>query len=143
MLVRTNAGGILMLDSLFKTTGGWVQEWSLHLFQNDYSPNVNSVLGDFTEADYTGYAAVTFDTTDMQAAFVNTAGVPELDFPATVFRPGDPTATPNDIYGWYITETDNNTVLMAERFSGAPIPLASPLDQLTVLVRYTSMSQGG
>lgn len=32
--------------------GGSLETSTLHLYQNDFTPNKNSVLADFTEADY-------------------------------------------------------------------------------------------
>jgi len=104
---------------------------TIKLFKNDMVPDVGTVLADFTEADFSGYAA--------QA--VATWGVPYIDqvnggvsitAPAHQFQAANPTTVPNTVYGYYLEDTGGNLV-QAGRFD-APIDMVQPSDGFVLAV---------
>jgi len=87
----------------------------LKLFQNDFTPNFDSVIGDFTEADFVGYAAI-------EAAGNPTIGVDPVTGDLLVvwadgsnFLAGAITG-PQTLYGWFVTNSAENASYMAGRF---------------------------
>src|SRR4051794_24675060 len=85
----------------------------VRLFKNNYTPIATTVVGDLTEANFSGYAAVT----------------PSFGSSATVTSKGTITdgssrdfthnggATSNTVYGYYVTyESGGSTLLWAEKF---------------------------
>jgi len=95
---------------------------TLHLFQNDISPTPETVVGDFDEADFTGYAAEA--GVDFGAAYLDEPNleakltIPTVQFSAT----GG--ATPNTIYGGYITDAAGTYLYGSQRFA-VPIQINS------------------
>ncbi len=102
--------------------GAGANVWfSIHLFQNNFVPTQASVLADFTEADFSGYAAVTLV---FSAAFVNGTPAGQMNA-ASVTWVRAVGATSNTIYGMYITDAAGN-VSTYELFA-APIPMIVPV----------------
>lgn len=93
----------------------------LHVFKNDYTPSPSSVLADFEEADFTGYAAVTLD--DWGEAFLQADGSGVMVHSSIQFTPSG-TAIDNTVYGWYITDTAGTGYIAAGLFE-EPVSLAS------------------
>lgn len=96
----------------------------LHLYKNNFTPAITSVAGDFTEADFSGYAPYDFSAggQNWPAAAADGSNNAEsahaiIDF---IHNGG---GTPNDIYGWYIVDGAGN-LIAAERLPGAPFTCA-------------------
>jgi len=85
----------------------------LHLYQNDINPDANSVVGSFTEATFTGYAAIPLT---MSAVALNDSNIPVSQSNLCHFQPSG-TAVTNTIYGLYITDEPGTTLLVAQRFN--------------------------
>jgi Tfp pilus assembly major pilin PilA len=111
----------------------------IHLYQNNttYNPNVTTLL-DLTEATYTGYAPVTLT---WDAASVSDDGNVETHSNRVTWRPTDG-VTPNDIYGYYITDTAGTALLGGGRFDGAPLPMHGALDVILTTVVFRFGNQG-
>jgi len=95
--------------------GGTPPDWTLHLYQNSYTPDDSSVLSDFTESTFGGYAPVAILRSEMGAPAI-TANV------AYTTRSTAPTFTcssgsPENCYGWYLTSDDDDTVIAAQKFN--------------------------
>lgn len=127
-MITPNAKLLEMLAALItaELDGG-----SLRLFKNDFVPNENSVAGDFTVADFTGYANVA----------VATWGTPYLDDLArpttlgglrTFAQTG--TAVNNVVYGVYYLNATNELV-WAERFA-EPFAFAGTGTTLPIVPKY-------
>lgn len=97
---------------------------TVHLYQNDVTPTVNSLLADFTEATFDGYGSATITWGSATNGPGDEASVygTGLSFIAT----GD--TTPNIIYGWWLQNAGG--FRFAERFD-EPIPIASTGDDVT------------
>lgn len=96
-----------MLDVLFATT------LVLRLFKNNISPNNASVLADFTEANFTGYAAITLTG----GSWTTTAGAPSVAAYAQQTFSSSAAQAAQSVYGYYITRTATSRVWAYERFS--------------------------
>lgn len=125
MLVR--AYSIIDMDALKTVLANSV----LNLFQNDYTPNINTALGDLTVATFTGYAPVTL--TAWSAPFLDAGGLVSIISPLAVFRPTASTVQ-NVIYGWYLTEM-GGTLVSAGRFVEAPVSMGSTLNVIQLNAR--------
>jgi len=107
----------LMTDML-----GNGNNWTLKLFKNDQTPGESDVAGDYTEADFTDYAAKTL---------TRSVGASTWGTPATVagttsseYNSGTPQswtcgASGNTIYGYFVVDASTGTLIYAERFSSA------------------------
>jgi len=103
------------------------------LFKNDFTPDANSVLADFTEADFSGYAKVfpneAFYKNDTDNRF-------EQQHAVGVFTHNGGGVS-NTIYGWYaVGAVDNgggtqSEVMMSERFA-SPITMQESGDSIRI-----------
>lgn len=118
-LVMCKPGDVAILDGI-RSAGSLPK---LKLFKNDVTPDVDSVLGDLDEADFDGY---TTSGISWAPAFVNGDGKGQLTGSAVVFL-ATGGGTPNDIYGAYVVNNAEDTLLYAERFP-APISIVNPGD---------------
>lgn len=126
-----NEGEIELLDYLKATFNG--ANVKVRLYRNDYTPVDASVLADFTEANFSGYAE--------QAS----GG---YSFPLTVGGKAQTTGTPkefthnggataNDIYGFYVVNNAGTKVLWAERIASAPVAMSANGHKLIVTPQLT------
>lgn len=102
----------------------------IRLFKSDTQPSPLTVPGDFTEADFTGYAA---QPVAFNVAWDDTAGNAIIWTPSVIFAPSG-TAVTNVIYGWYATAALGGTgdvVVACERFP-SPAAIASIEDAVIV-----------
>jgi len=107
------------------------------LYKNNLTPDRDTVLGDFTEADFSGYAA---ETSSTWAAIGTTAHLRGYGALGVTFNRGVG-ATDNDIYGYFITTADGATLLWSERFSGGPYTLDTPGQSIVFSPVQTYRSQ--
>jgi len=110
------------------------------LYTDGPLPSIDSVVGDFTEADFSGYARVTLATILGPINLPGGEGVhKECDF---VADDADP-ITPQSAKGMLIVDTDNVTLLGAEQFV-TPVPFTVPGDALSYdLILAPRSSMGG
>lgn len=92
-----------------------------HLYTNDITPDRATVLADFTEAAFTGYAAVTVEAADFTIDGVS-AHVGYIQAPPITFTNGS--GVDQDAYGYYVTDAGSTEVLAAGRFDAAPVTKA-------------------
>lgn len=102
--------------------------WHVRLYKNDLTPDPDTVVGDFDEADYDGY-----DDQDWTITPVTTDGVGRAVLQGTLKEfNGPPDEVAQDIYGWYVTNGLSNAVMMCSRFASAPKSMASPDDVIKI-----------
>jgi hypothetical protein len=99
----------------------------LRLFQNNYTPLHSSVLGDFTEADFNGYAAASQTWTvavmgSNRAVITGNSNV----FTKAAGGTGNPS-----IYGYYLTTPGGGALIGGRRFA-APIDMNDDDDSMMV-----------
>jgi len=107
----------------------------LRLYKNNVNPITNAtVVGDVTEADFTGYSAITLAGTAWNAAnagSIATAAVKEFTSTA-----GSQSQT---IYGYYLTEDSGATTLYwIEAFAGGPYTIVNNGDKIQVTPTITA-----
>lgn len=98
----------------------------LHLFMNNYTPVDGSILANFTEATFSGYAAITLTG----SSWVITAGAPTLAAYALQNFLSDADQTVQYLYGYYLTR--GTDLVAGERFTDGPYAILGLTDYLTV-----------
>jgi len=92
----------------------------LHLFSNNHTPGATDTVASLTEVTGGGYALISL----LFANWVVTSGPPAValfdSFQSFNFT--GVTGGPGTIYGYYITTSDNLTLLWEERFDPADVP---------------------
>jgi len=112
--------------------GAGYDSMKVGLFTNDVTISPDMVMGDLTPATFGGYApAVVAPAGDN---FDNSAGDGIQLFATIVFQPNS-SATPNDIWGWFLYHDGTPDILYAVEKYEASVALAGPLDALPVTPR--------
>jgi hypothetical protein len=128
-VVFTDAAEVIALKNFLNNTAP--QSLILRLYSNNRSPAKSDVVGDYTEVSGNGYAEVTLTPADF------------------VFSPGDPataaypqvtytfTGAAGNVYGYYVTRSSTGDLLLANRFSNAPINIANNGDEIRITLSIT------
>jgi len=105
------------------------QDQYMILFKNDYTPLVDDVLADYTEATFSGYTQVVLTGTSwgVTSAEPSVASYAQQEFIS------DDDQTPETIYGYAIFLADD-TFVGGERFA-SPQVIQNDLDQIAVTPR--------
>lgn len=112
------------------------EELDLHLFQNDVTPGNATVIGNLTEATFTGYAAIqlsnaNFSTPTNADPSVSTYNAAQ----AFTSSAGSQNQT---IYGYYVTRRTTADLLWVERFAPGDITtIVNNGDAVNVTPRIT------
>lgn len=128
-LVVPNAGEGLMLEHIVGKTA--IENLTLKLFKNDYTPVEGSVAGSFTEADFTGYSSIGLTG----ASWTVTTGDPsyasyaQQTFTSTAGSQNQP------VYGYFLVGTTSTTIYYAERFSDGPYTIVNDGDAIKITLR--------
>lgn len=131
-LVQTNAGALKVIQLALGTT----PSIRCHLFDNNYSVVLATVLGDLTEASFTGYASVlpTWTAFAMVGAYATSTPTPtNVDF---VYSGGS-TVT---VYGTFFTDSASAYLLGASTFA-APFVFSTVITTLSIYPTYTQKSE--
>jgi len=118
-------------------TGGYLEDATLTLFENDVNPTETSVVGDFTDATYTGEAP---EVIAWLAPSISDDGNPQIVGIAGEFRP-TATSAGKVVYG-AILKTTGGDYIGGVRFEDAPIPMAEVTDSIVLTPAYR-MTDGG
>ena len=107
------------------------------LYSNNHTPAAASVLVDFTECVFAGYA-------DQVLTGWSNAAIDGSSHAFSIALPVGFTPTllagSGNIYGWYLTDAGNTILYGAEIFSGAPLTVAQNIT-LQLSVTYTAKSE--
>ena len=138
MLVVPNLAEARALEILLNINVA--DDLDLKLFKNNYTPVAGSHLGNFDEADFTGYAPYEIDATDwaITPGAPTDAEHPQVTFTSTVG------AQNQDVYGYYVVERNpgsNGVVRWAERFGNGPYNIQNLGDQIKVTPHFTGASE--
>ncbi len=111
-LIVANISKPLLLDSMFKDSGN--EDFLIKLY-TAVSPAVSatSSAGDFTEANFSGYAPITL-TRSSWGASVLTSDTAKSTYPMQAWTCG---VTVNTIVGYYIVGADSGLLYWAQVFS--------------------------
>jgi hypothetical protein len=106
----------------------------VHLYANNAALGENTVLGDLTEATFTGYAASI--ALVWNPAYTQQDGTPTVDAPSVTFASTSPFTTGNTIYGFYVTNGAGSTLLYAQAFA-APQLISAAFQAVVVQPTFT------
>lgn len=112
--------------------GGQLEDAKLKLFTNSPILNRSTVVGDLTEADFSGYTDI--DPYNFTSVFIDTDSVVKAIGPSAAFELTATTVT-NTVTGWYITNTAGTGLLLAS-YLPEPISLTSVGQGLLVLPAF-------
>jgi hypothetical protein len=128
-VVFTDAAEVIALRNFLNNTAP--QNLILRLYSNNRSPAKSDVAGDYTEVSGDGYSSVTLTPGDF------------------VFSPGDPataaypqvtytfTGAAGNVYGYFVTRATGGELILANRFSNAPINIANNGDEIRITLTLT------
>ena len=89
----------------------------VHLYNNDLTPDLDTVLADFAEiAGGGGYAPITVDLADFVLSGVSDNKGVLMALPVEFVDGG-----PDEAYGYYVTNVAGDELLSCARFDGAPL----------------------
>jgi hypothetical protein len=91
----------------------------LNLYTNDKTPSESDALTHYTAAAVSGYTQK--ELAGSQWTFATTASTSAASYARQTFS----FSTSSNVYGWYITDVTNATIIWAERFTGAPYQIPS------------------
>jgi hypothetical protein len=110
--------------------------WStaiLKLFQNNVTDTNAHVLGDYTEATFTGYASVTLSGWSAAALAAHVASSTAAPITFTL------TAGTQSIYGWYVVSADGE-LLASGRDAAAPVAMSVTVNTYQVTLTISASS---
>lgn len=109
---------------------------TIKLFQNNYIPVAGTVIGDLTEATFSGYAAQAL-AGGAVSGMLDASGRAVAQWNAVTFTKAG--ATGNTIYGYYVIDGSGN-LLWAERFDSS-IAMNTDGAFIQLTPKFTGMSQ--
>lgn len=125
-IVVTDAAEEAFLDLILAVN------YTLKLFQNDYTPIESSVTASFTEATFTGYSAIALTG----GSWTTTQADPTTGVYAQQTFTRSSTGAAQSIYGYYIVTTTGSNLRWAERFDTA-VTMELLNDAIKIIPRIT------
>ena len=105
----------------------------LKLYKSNTTPAETDTAATYTEATFSGYAAVTLTG----SSWTITPGAPtEAVFAQQTFTLNADISTEN-IYGYFVVQASSGVLMWAERFSDAPLPMTNNTDNIKVTPKFT------
>lgn len=112
-----DVGENIALEAFVNKTAG--QNQLLKLYQNNITPSDTDTAGTYTEATFTGYAAISLTGASWGAA---AAGTITYSTQQTFTSSG---VVSNTIYGYYIVQAVSGILMWSERDVSAPFTVAN------------------
>lgn len=81
------------------------------LFNNNFTPQKDSIITDFIEPTIAGYQVITIDKNKW--VYLLESNVNQLFYPQIIYNFSEE----DDIYGWFLTDLLDSQVLLSEKFS--------------------------
>lgn len=132
-LVLLNNGKSSFLNGINATFGS---TFRIRLFQNNYTPIATTVIADFTEANFSGYASQLMGSGTVSGPDGSNRWV--LTFAQRTWTKSG--ATGNSIYGYWV-EQATPTAMWAERFAAAPIDMNTDGNSIVMTPLVTMKSE--
>lgn len=130
-LVLPNQGEQIALEALLNKTAP--QNLDLKLFKSNTTPGEADTEATYTEATFTGYAAVQLTA----ANWTVTPGAPtEAAYAQQTFTSSAGSQNEN-VYGYYIVQRVSGKLVWAERFSDGPYNIVNNGDAIKVTPKIT------
>ena len=115
----------------------WGDTLVLKLYRNDLTPGPATELGDFNDANYSGYAAQEPENWTAPVDDGTGRAISEADTLTFTHNGG---GVANNVYGYYVVNAGGD-LLWCERFGTAPLVMASAADSFTLRPKLTLRSQ--
>jgi hypothetical protein len=132
-LVVPAVGEIIILNYVIGVTPT-TQDLELRLFKSNNQPGQNDVLGDYTEADFTGYSRITLPS----GIWTVTSGAPsQAAAPQQIFT-SSANQTQQLVYGYLLVRVLAGDLVAAERFSDGPYAVKDINDRVRVTPQMTA-----
>lgn len=109
------------------------QNLVLRLFTNNITPAETDTTATYTEATFTGYAAITL----AGASWSTVEGAPtSASFAQQTFTSSAAQATQN-VYGYFMNRATSLRIALAERFTDGPYPIVNNGDTIKITPAIT------
>jgi len=131
-LLVPNVGEDLALQYLVNKASP--QNLVLRLFKSNTTPAEGDTAGTYTEADFTGYAALTL----AGASWTVTPGAPSQAAYAQQTFTSSAEQASQSIYGYYLTRLTGGELVYAERFTDGPYAIAHLGDAVKITPMITA-----
>lgn len=99
----------------------------------------SKVFGDFAEATFNGYAAVTLSSANWPAASVS-AHVASAVYAVTITFTCTGGGSPETVYGFYITDSGNTKLLYCSGLDGGPYTIQNNGDKVEITLTVQQQS---
>ena len=130
LLLPNNGEGDALAAIVGKTAA---ENLVLRLYSSNTTPAETDTTATYTEATFTGYAAITLTA----ASWTVTEGAPSnASYAQQTFTSSAAQATQN-IYGYHFTRVTSGRIAWAERFPAGPYPIANNGDNIKVTPTFT------
>lgn len=130
-LVLPNQGEQISLEALVGKTAG--QNLVLRLYKSNTTPNESTTESSLTEADFTGYSAITLTA----SSWSYTAGDPgTLAYAQQTFTSSAGSQS-QAVYGYYVTQVTSGKLVWVERFTDGPYTITNNGDTIKVTLQFT------
>lgn len=130
-LVLPDQGESIALEALVGKTAG--QNLILKLFKSNTTPAEADTEGTYTEADFTGYAAITLTAASWSVTGTNptSIGYAQQTFTSSAGSQSQ------SVYGYYFVQVTSGKLVWAERFTDGPYVITNNGDTISVTAALT------
>ena len=132
-LLVPNAGEVIALEAFVNKTAPLSQ--TLCLFQSNTTPAETDTTATYTEATWTGYAAINLTGATWGAA---SAGAPSSIAYAQQTFTSSAGSQSQANYGYFVKQQTSGTLMWAERFGDGPYTIVNNGDQIKVTPTITA-----
>lgn len=130
LVLPNNGEGDILAAAVAKAAA---ENLVLRLYTSNTTPAETDTTATYTEATFTGYAAITLTP----ASWVITEGAPsDATYPQQTFTSSADQAA-QSVYGYYLTRVTSGRLAWAERFPNGPYVIANNGDNVKVTPKFT------
>lgn len=113
-------------------------DYEMHLYKNNYTPAPGSAIGNYTEADFDGYAAQPIVAADWgNVTLLNHVASIQSDTPCEFVADAGP-GPGQEIFGYYVTDSDG-AYLWGERFQISRTVNPEDTLSVTAIMRHATL----
>jgi hypothetical protein len=128
-LLVPNTGENLVVGMIVNKTAP--ENLTLKLFKSNTTPAEGDTAATYTEADFTGYSAITL-TGASWTVTADTAAYAQQSFTSSANQ------TLQNVYGYFLVQATSGTLIWAERFTDAPYAISNNGDIIRVTPTITA-----
>ena len=124
-----NSGETLVVGMIVNKTAP--ENLVLKLFKSNTTPAETDTAATYTEADFTGYAAITL-TGASWSVTGDTATYAQQTFTSSANQ------TLQNVYGYFLVQATSGILVLAERFTDAPYAISNNGDNIKITPTITA-----